>query len=228
MIGFEEQIELLKLVGNQLEGEVECYAIGGTALLFLGLNESTKDIDLVFESEEDRKLMQTALEKMGFKGSMDESEFEIYRKEEAIRIDPILLERDDSRFDLFLKDIISFKLSPTIKKDIKQKHEFDNLTIYVLRPEYILLLKCATDRKGDRVDAKNIVERMNIDWDKIIEEVEWQTENGRKIFTVFLYDFLIELKHDFNADIPDSILKEVRKIGEDKMLEVLEKNENSN
>lgn len=223
MIGFEEQIEFLELVGKELEKEVECYAIGGTALLFLGLKDSTKDVDLVFEEEGDRDLMKEALERLGFKENKEEMDLEIYGRKEAIRIEPILLGGHGSRFDLFLKDIISFQLSGAMKNNVEEKHEFDNLTMYVISPEYIILLKCATDRKGDRVDAKNIIENIEINWEKVIDEAQWQTEEGRKIFSVFLYDFLMDLKEDFDTNIPNKILKKLRKIGERKMLEALKK-----
>ena len=36
MIDFERQIEIFKLIGKSLKESVECYAIGGTAMLFLG------------------------------------------------------------------------------------------------------------------------------------------------------------------------------------------------
>ncbi|MFP4046002.1 MAG: nucleotidyl transferase AbiEii/AbiGii toxin family protein [Candidatus Aenigmatarchaeota archaeon] len=222
MIGFDEQVDLLQLLGGKLEREVECYAIGGTALLFLGLKDSTKDVDLVFEKEEERKEIRKALEKIGFKEPSKDGEFKIYRQNEAIRIEPLILEGHGSRFDLFLKDIISFKLSPAIKEDVEEKHEFEKLTVKVVSPEYILLLKCATDRKGDRLDAKKIIEGLNVDWDKIIEEAEWQTERGRKIFSVFLYDFLVEIEEDLSVEIPKKVMKKIRKIGERKMLDVLE------
>lgn len=221
MIGFEEQIELLELVGKELEEETECYAIGGTALLFLGLKNSTKDVDLVFDEKEKRKRMKSALEKIGFKEREKKTGFKIYKRSEAIKIEPVLLEGHGSRFDLFLNDIISFELSPAMKESVEEKHEFGDLKVYVISPEYIITLKCATDRKGDRLDAKDIIENVNVDWKKIIEEVQWQTEKGRKIFSVFLYDFLVELREDFEVDIPEEIINEIRDIGERKMLEVL-------
>jgi len=219
MIDFERQIEIFKLIGKSLKESVECYAIGGTAMLFLGLKDSTKDVDLVFEKKEERNLIKKVLEKIGLKESND---IEIYRHSETIKESPILLEGHEFRFDLFLKDIISFKLSPGIKERVKERHEFDNFKIMVVSPEDILLLKSATDRRGDVLDAKKIIETFNIDWDIVIKECEWQTEHGRKIFSLFLFDFLEELE-EIGADVPKNVKRRVRDIGERKMIELLKK-----
>lgn len=222
MIDFDKQLEIFKLIGKTLEREVECYAIGGTAMLFLGLKDSTKDVDLVFETEKNRNIMKKALDEIGFK---EKNEIEIYRHKEVIKEPPLLLRRDDFRFDLFLRDIISFKLSPGIKERVRERHEFDKFKLFVVSPEDILLLKSATDRKGDRVDAKKIIETFNIKWDVVIKECEWQTEKGRKIFSIFLYDFLEELK-EMETEIPKNIIKKVRDIGEKKMLEIIRNKKN--
>lgn len=222
MIDFDKQFEIFKLIGESLEREVVCYAIGGTAMLFLGLKESTKDVDLVFEKKDDRKEIKDTLNKIGFK---EKNEIEIYGHKEAIKKAPLLLGRDDFRFDLFLEDIISFKLSPGIKERVRERHEFNRFKLFVVSPEDILLLKSATDRKGDRLDAKKIIETFNINWDIIIKECEWQTKRGRKIFSIFLYDFLEELK-EMETEIPKNIIKKVRDIGEKKMLEVIRNKKN--
>ena len=219
MIDFERQIGIFKLIGKSLKENVECYAIGGTAMLFLGLKDSTKDVDLVFEKKEERNLIKKVLEKIGLKEDRD---IEIYRHSETIKESPILLEGHEFRFDLFLKDIISFKLSPGIKERVKERHEFDNFKIMVVSPEDILLLKSATDRRGDVLDAKKIIETFNIDWNIVIKECEWQTEHGRKIFSLFLFDFLEELE-EIGADVPKNVKRRVRDIGERKMIELLKK-----
>ena len=186
---------------------------------FSWIKDSTKDVDLVFEKKEERNLIKKVLEKIGLKESND---IEIYRHSETIKESPILLEGHEFRFDLFLKDIISFKLSPGIKERVKERHEFDNFKIMVVSPEDILLLKSATDRRGDVLDAKKIIETFNIDWDIVIKECEWQTEHGRKIFSLFLFDFLEELE-EIGADVPKNVKRRVRDIGERKMIELLKK-----
>jgi len=208
MIGLEEQIELFKLIGKELRDNIECIAIGGSAMLFLGLKNSTKDIDLVFLSENDMKKFIIILEKIGFEKEGGKN--------------PVLMKRKDVRFDLFLKEIICFKISSGILKRIREKHEFDNLIVDVISPEDIILLKCATDRVGDRVDAAELVKYFSINWDIIIEESIWQMKNGKKIFPIFLFDFLVELE-DLGVSVPKKVLRKLRKISEDEMIKALSK-----
>ena len=64
---------------------------------------------------------------------------------------------------------------------------------------------------------------MLLRWKTIFDESIHQTEIGKDIFPVYLYDFLLELKEDLKADIPDNVIKEIRKIGERAMEKVLRK-----
>lgn len=48
MINLEEQISLFKIIGSQLKNKVECIVIGGSAMMFYGAKNATKDVDLVF------------------------------------------------------------------------------------------------------------------------------------------------------------------------------------
>ncbi len=129
----------------------------------------------------------------------------------------------DDRFDLFLEEVITFKISDAIIKRVKEKHEFNNLIIKIISPEDIILLKCATERAKDRNDAASLIEMFNINWDIIIEESINQTKLEEYLFPVFLYDFLYELKEDFKADIPKEVLDKIRKISEDMMVKKLKK-----
>ena len=51
MIGIKEQNELFSLLGERLKKKVTCYVIGGSAMLYYGMKDVTKDIDLVFNDE---------------------------------------------------------------------------------------------------------------------------------------------------------------------------------
>ena len=48
MISIKDQNQLLIQIGDKLPEEIVVYAIGGTAMMFLGLKDATKDVDLVF------------------------------------------------------------------------------------------------------------------------------------------------------------------------------------
>ena len=202
MIGVEEQTEFFKLIGSELKKKVECLVVGGSAMMFYGIKTATKDIDIVFISKKEREMFISSLRKLGFEGKF-------YGK-------AAIMARKDTRFDLFLGEVIKFKISPGILSRIREVHEFHNLFIKVASPEDIILLKCATDREGDRIDAKSLIEKFEINWKVIMEEVLWQMQNGKRIFSLFLYDFLLDLK-ERKSDIPKDVLKELKGISEREM-----------
>ena len=44
----KEQGDLFSLLGSKLKKRLECFVIGGSAMLYFGAKEVTKDIDIVF------------------------------------------------------------------------------------------------------------------------------------------------------------------------------------
>ena len=61
----EEVDELFEDVGWNLDREVRVLVIGGAALLEYGLKDSTKDIDVVCESEVERESLLDAAQALG-------------------------------------------------------------------------------------------------------------------------------------------------------------------
>lgn len=218
MIDLNGQTQLFNVIGKVLKNRVECIAIGGSAMLFYGAKENTKDIDLVFIKEDDFNAVKNALYESGFD---EKKQFKIFRHHDIAETTPVMMEGKETRFDLFYKEIICFKMTDSILSRVKEEHEFSNLIIKVIAPEDIILLKCATEREKDRIDALELIKKFNIDWDIIIKESQYQTKLGEMLFPVYLFDFLSELKEDLKAEIPDKVIKEVMKIGERAMEKVL-------
>ncbi|MBI4174046.1 MAG: nucleotidyltransferase [Candidatus Aenigmarchaeota archaeon] len=214
MTGHEEQLEIFKLIGKQLKKKTECWVIGGSAMLFYGFKTVTKDVDLVFNNEDERQRMISSLESVGFAKRIHE-----IRDGKA----PVLMERKEERFDLFLNDIISTKLSPGMTGRIKEKHEFNSMTVNVVSPEDIIVLKCATDRSGDRKDAADIINSREINWTTILDEAKWQAANGKKAFVVLLFDFVMELKDDYKIQMPKDFIAVLRKEYKAQLTELLGK-----
>ena len=220
MINLEQQNELFKLIGEILKDKLECYVIGGSAMMYYGMKGNTKDIDLVFEHEKDREKVIQVLKNLGYNERGIKVVSVIYPKKKNT---PILLERDDSRVDLFVNKIISTVLSDSMKDRINSIYEYGNFIIKVLAPEDLIITKCATERAGDRLDAVEIMKRAKIDWEVIIKESVFQAEVTPYLFPVFLFDFLYELKEDLKADVPKKVLDEIRKISEDLLEKKLKK-----
>lgn len=214
MVDIKEQVELFSLIGKEAKSRIEAFVLGGSAMMFYGLKNVTKDIDLVFDREKDFLECANTLKRIGFKSKIRETGFRIINPSKSF----VFLQQDDKRVDLFLGEIVCFKLTQSIKERATQVHEFDNFIAKVVSPEDIILAKSMTERAGDRLDVKEITEKTKIDWQVIIEEAINQTKLSEFIFPSFLYEFLLELKLDLNVEIPQEVLKKLRKIAEQEML----------
>lgn len=209
MLGFKEQNEIFALLGRTLKRKVEVLVIGGSAMLFYNLSKTaTKDIDIVAFSEEDRKTLRRALEKIGFKLFVEPDR----------RGHPARLSLGDRVIDIFAEYVMHIKISEGMLSRVREKAEFGNFIALVASPEDIIFSKCMTDREGDRKDAADIIAGANIDWKAILDEAGWQSShNPDKIFGVYLFDFLDELHHSFGAEIPRDVVKRILKIYEEGM-----------
>ena len=222
VVNLESQNQLLLDVGKRLKRKIECYAIGGSAMIYHGAKKETKDIDIVFLNENDQKEVVSILKEFGFKERLTRLVY-IKRLEHLKKNSPIMLEKDEFRIDLFNKKVICFYLTNSIENRVTDLLEFGNLFFKVISPEDIILLKCATERAGDRIDALELIKLFNINWKIIIKESLEQTKLGENIFPVYLYDFLLELKEDLKAEIPNNVLKELLKISEKELEKKLRK-----
>ncbi|MBI2452473.1 nucleotidyltransferase [Candidatus Pacearchaeota archaeon] len=205
-IDMKEQEDLFNLIGKTLKKKVECYVVGGTAMMFLNLKKTTKDIDIVFKETEDYETFRETLISLGAK----ESKFKIENRQKVSS----MLDLGEARFDLFLDYLIYFKLTPTIIFRVREVHEFFNMIVKVVSPEDIILFKSMADRESDRIDVSDIIKKMNLNWSVILEETELQTKNSEYFFSAFLYNFLLGLKEDFKTEIPREFTKKLEKLTE--------------
>src|SRR3989338_7183906 len=103
MITYEDQMDLFGLISMNIKKDLECYAFGGTAMMFYGYKDETKDIDLLFEDESSRKEFISAVKKIGFE---ETSLLKIYIPEKLRdKHRPLMFKRDDFRLDLFVSKI---------------------------------------------------------------------------------------------------------------------------
>lgn len=211
MIDFKDQTELFKLIGGELRKKTEAIVLGGSAMMFYGAKASTKDVDLVFTDKDAKERVEAALVRMGFKES---KKFEIFRHYKTARNVPMMLEGKNTRFDLFLNEVVTTKLTDTVLSRLKEEHQFENLTIKVISPEDIILFKCATERDKDLIDGAELARKFKIDWNIIIEESIKQTEVGELVVPVFLLDFLWVLRDEHKIDIPKDVIKKLEDISE--------------
>lgn len=201
MINIERQNGIFIVIGKRLKRKINVYAIGGTAMMFLGMKDSTLDVDLVFENSEDRTDFKEVLKSIGYE---EMNPLTVYKRGENL---PEMLTLGDERFDLFVKDVIDFIFTEDIKQRAKQLHQFgDNFLLKIADPQDILLMKCATYREKDLYDAKSIINNVKIDWDLIIQEIENQRKLGRERAILDLGYFLEKLEIKFKIKIPKEVL----------------------
>jgi len=210
MILIDRQQKLLLNVSRRLKKKITAYAIGGTAMMFLGFKDATLDIDLVFESEEDRDMFKEAVKSLGYQ------EMDAIKVYGVKRNQPQMFKLDDERFDLFVSHVIDFIFSDNMRKRAEQIRQFgDTLILKIADPHDIILMKCATDRVKDKDDARKIIDSRKIDWNIIIEESEHQIGLGKERAAFDLGCFLEELKNKMNVNISQEVL--------DKLFEIVEK-----
>jgi len=159
MINTQDQEQLFKLIADYLEKDLTCIAIGGTAMMFKGYKNTTKDIDIVFKTEKDRETFTKAIEQLGYKqislGKIYDEKRKIHKSK------PLMYSRGDERFDLFIKDVFGFGLSfeqeaMTEKIDVIGKYE---MSIQLLSKETLVLLKAITGREKDFEDIETYQEK---------------------------------------------------------------------
>lgn len=209
MITIDQQQKLLLNVSRRLTRKITVYAIGGTAMMFLGFKDATLDIDLVFENEKDRDVFKEAIKSLGY---LEMDAIKVYG---AKRNTPEMFKLNDERFDLFVVEVIDFIFSENMRKRAEQIHQFeDNLILKIANPHDIILMKCATDRIKDKDDARKIINSIKINWEVIISEAKKQIELGKDRAAFDLGYFLEDLKTKMNLGIPREVLNKLFEIVE--------------
>lgn len=202
MISIGDQNKLLIQIGNKLPEEITIYAIGGTAMMFLGLKDVTKDIDLVFTDKKERKMFKEAAISLGYK-EMDPAI--VYGVQNNC---PEMITLGTSHFDLFSLEVIDFTFSKNMQERATQIHQFGkNLKLKIADKHDIIIMKCATRRMKDEDDIVNIV-RNNypIDWDIIMEEIKLQVVSlGKETAFMEMGNQVEKLIYTHKLDVPKSI-----------------------
>ncbi len=212
MIEYDDQLELFRLISAKIRKNIVCYAFGGNAMMFYGYKTATKDIDLVFESKEEREEFIWAIEELGYRKI---SPVNIYVKEK-LNDAPLMYSRGDERFDIFLGKVFRTLLTDEMKSNIYAKHDFiekeNTLTVNVLNKEAIILMKSVTDREKDFDDIRTIAEKeKNLDWSRIADMAIELHKKGDSWVVLDLEKVILELKKEFfiKKEVLDKLYKAV-------------------
>ena len=194
MINIIDQNLLFSDIAKKLPKKINVYAIGGTTMMFLGLKQTTLDIDLVFNNDKERKMFKEAVKSLGYY-NIDATE--IYGKKENT---PDMVTAGEVRMDLFLFKIITSYFSDSMQKRAVKIHEFgENLIIKIADVHDILIMKAATTREKDEEDIISIIKNSTINWKLIIQEVKSQILLGNERANLDLGCVLERIKNQGNS-----------------------------
>ena len=203
MISIEEQKNLLIDIARKLKKEINAFAIGGTAMMFYGLKDSTKDIDLVFENLDDRAEFIKAARAIGWTFLNPEIVYDAKPNK------PIMLKFGDFRLDLFINRVIDFDFSASMQKRAEKIREFQkNLIIKIADIHDIILMKCATGRVKDIDDVIAVIKNTEIRFGIPIEEAKAQLLLGNERAILELGNFFEKLQK-IGINIPNKVLDEL-------------------
>ena len=188
----------LKRVGRQLETELTVYLIGGGAMSFRGLKETTKDIDLIVTGGDDLRVLQAVLLNNGYEIVKEPGEE--YDDLGAQRI----LENDDAcRIDIFNQQVIDkLVLSEGMRQRSEAYLNAGGLSVALVSAEDIFLFKSVAGRTDDIEDMFALVQT-ELDFDVIEDELEQQIDLlGQELFVTHANEALLELEEQHNISTP--------------------------
>lgn len=188
-------------IAKRINKKLSVYLIGGCAMSFRGLKESTKDVDIVIKSIADYKTFCDAL--------FGAEYYEPYQiKSEHERLIATIMYENKAGFhlDLFVKQVINkLTLSNSMIKRAELYRDFGSLKVYLLSKEDIFLFKglASEGRKRDLPDMQALYP--NINWKVILDELE--TQKLASELKEMLKRRLEEFSKTYSLDVP--ILKQL-------------------
>ncbi|MFZ2455702.1 MAG: hypothetical protein WAX07_04435 [Candidatus Altiarchaeia archaeon] len=208
----------LERIGSSLPSPVTTYHIGGNAMCWYGLKDTTKDTDLVFI--EDVELFETALISGGFLRTDEQVKYKIgepYARYSEIKNTPL-----DKPFipgldiDLFFKDIcgkITFSQGMVSRSAIIW--ESGNLMNRICSKEDIFIFKAVAGRPDDVVDMRSLAES-GLNWDSVADEYISQLSRLRRPIVLEISEIFTQsisnLREDSKISLPNSFTKKIARI----------------
>lgn len=188
----------LERIGEAIETPLTVYLIGGGAMAFRDLKNTTKDIDLVVTGGADLQRLQTVLLANGYEIVKDPGEE--YDELGAQRI----LENDDGcRIDVFNQQVIDkLVLSDGMRRRSERYLDAGGLSVELVSAEDTFLFKAVAGRTDDIEDMFALVQTA-LDFDVIEDELEQQIDLlGQELFVSYVSEALFDLEEQYNITTP--------------------------
>ena len=188
----------LRELGAALHAEVTTFLIGGGAMAFRGLKDTTKDIDLVITTDAEFDRLHAALNDKGYEEVSDLDE--TYRQLGA----RLCVENDDScRIDVFNRQVANKLIfSDGMRQRSEEYLTSSSLSVRLTALEDIFLFKTVATRPDD-IDDMNTLVQTSLDFDAIEYEIAAQIEllEGTR-FTTHIREALDELSEEYEVQTP--------------------------
>jgi hypothetical protein len=199
---------IFKEIDSKLKTKTTAYLIGGGALMFFGLKNLTKDIDLVVKSEPEYRSIYSSIKSIGYK------ETALTDGIQRLNISAAM-QRVDFRIDLFLNKICGkMEFSDSMALRAKPLFQGKNLSISFASKEDVFVFKTITDRVGDKTDCEAILNQ-NPDWSIILKEILFQSKKGEAVWITYINERLIEFEEKgYKIPIQKQTGKETKKFYE--------------
>lgn len=171
----------LERVGGHLETNLTVYLIGGGAMAFQDLKETTKDIDLLVADGDNLRVLQVVLLENGYDIVKEPGE-----EYDDLGAQRILENNDGCRIDIFNKQVIDkLVLSEGMRRRSESYLDVGGLSVAVVSAEDIFLFKSVAGRTDDIEDMFALVQT-DLDFDVIERELEQQIELlGQELFVTY-------------------------------------------
>lgn len=200
-IGRHEVLAVLKQVGEDCPRKMRVYLIGGGAMALRREKDSTRDLDLVMESQRNADDIKKAFERIGFIVAAR-------RPEEChALVDAAILSKPAGlRADIFVGKVCNLLcFSDGMKRRSALVGEFGKVSLFMSSREDIFLLKSVTERARDLDDMMSLFRR-GLDENVILEECERQTKlagfRSSQVWEAFLVVKIEEMEKRYGIRIP--------------------------
>lgn len=188
----------LRELGPVLDAPVTAFLIGGGAMGFRGLKDTTKDIDLVVTTDAEFERLFAALDDRGY----DEvSELDEAYQQLGARL---CVENDDGcRIDVFNRQVANKLIfSDGMRERSEEYLTASEFSVRLTALEDIFLFKTVANRPDD-IDDVNTLVQTNLNFEAIEREIETQVERLEgKLFTTYIRESLDELYEQYEVQTP--------------------------
>ena len=188
----------LRRVGGQLETQLTVYLIGGGAMAFRELKNTTKDIDLIVTDGDDLRVLQAVLLDNGYDIVKEPGE-----EYDDLGAQRILENEDGCRIDIFNQQVIDkLVISDGMRRRSESYFDAGGLSVALVSSEDIFLFKSVAGRTDDIEDMFSLVQT-NLDFEVIEDELEQQIDLlGQELFVTHTNEALRELEEQHNISTP--------------------------